>query len=54
MDTEISLKINGNEVPLNNFLNKIFTKINWAIIETLKGIDLESIQTIQIDIEKKD
>ncbi|MCE7743184.1 MAG: hypothetical protein GOP50_12105 [Candidatus Heimdallarchaeota archaeon] len=52
MNTEVLLKIDDEEVPLNNFLTKIFTNINWGIVETLKGIDLENIHTIQIKIEK--
>ncbi|MHA1199643.1 MAG: hypothetical protein ACTSQF_09985 [Candidatus Heimdallarchaeaceae archaeon] len=52
MDTEVLLKINDEEIPLNNFLTKIFTNINLGIVETLKGVDLENIHTIQIKIEK--
>ena len=52
MDTNVMLKINGEEIPLNQYVTKILTKVNLAIVETLKGIDMENIQNIKIKIEK--
>lgn len=54
MTTNISLEVNGEEVPLNNYASKVITKVNWAIIETLKGLDLDNIRSIKIKIEKKE
>ena len=51
MDTNVIVKVNGKEVALNNYLAKIFTKINLAIVETLKGIDTENIHEIEVIIE---
>ena len=50
MIKRVLLKINGEEVPLNRYAASVFLKINWALIETLKGIDLENIQTTEITI----
>ena len=52
MTAKVTLKINGEEVPLNNYASKVIKKVNWAIVETLKGIDLDSIQKIKVIIEK--
>ncbi len=54
MDTSVLLKINDEKIPLNQFITKILTKINLAIVESLKGIDTENIQTIEIKIEKNE
>lgn len=52
MEDTVVLKINNEEIPLNNYVTKIITKITWAIVETLKGIDLEDVKQIKIKVEK--
>jgi hypothetical protein len=51
---KVILKVNDEEVPLNNYASKVLKKVNWAIVETLKGLNLENIQSINIKIEKKE
>ncbi|MHA1447439.1 MAG: hypothetical protein ACTSSN_12155 [Candidatus Heimdallarchaeaceae archaeon] len=54
MKSDVNLKINGEEVPLNQYVIKIFTRINIAITETLKGIDVEQIKSLNIEINLVD
>ena len=42
-----SLKIDGEEIAFNNFVGKIFSDVNLAVIKNLKGIDLNNIDEIQ-------
>ena len=50
----VVLKINNEEVPLNRYVTSIITKINYAIVETLKDIDLDEIKTLKIKINLED
>ncbi len=54
MNSNVVLKINGEEVPLNQYVTKILTKVNIAIAETLKGIDVKEIQSLKIKINLSD
>jgi len=50
MVNDVKLEINGENVPLNQYVSKVFKKVNLAIIETLKGIEGE-IESITLRIE---
>ncbi len=52
MKTKVLLEVNSEEVPLNRYAESVFEKINWALVETLKGLDLDNIRLIKIKIEK--
>ena len=54
MNSSVVLKINGEEVPLNQYVTKVLTKVNIAIVETLKGIDTEEILSLKIKINLSD
>lgn len=49
MDREVTVKINGKDVSLNNFVQNIVSDINRAIIENLR-IDEKAIKTVEIKI----
>jgi hypothetical protein len=54
MDSSVILKINDEEVPLNQYVTKVLTKVNIAIAETLKGIEVEEINSMKIKIKLSD
>ncbi|MCE7746862.1 MAG: hypothetical protein GPJ51_00580 [Candidatus Heimdallarchaeota archaeon] len=54
MKSDVNLKINDEKVPLNQYLTKIFTKINIALAETLKGMEEEQIKSLDIKINLVD
>ena len=54
MKSSVILKINDEEVPLNQFLTKVFTKVNIGIAETLKGMDEVEIKSLKVKINLAD
>ncbi|MCE7738959.1 MAG: hypothetical protein KAU62_07240 [Candidatus Heimdallarchaeota archaeon] len=54
MKSSVILEINDEKVPLNQYLTKIFTKINIALAETLKGMEVEPIKSLKIKINLVD
>ncbi|MFX1396658.1 MAG: hypothetical protein ACFFAS_06390 [Promethearchaeota archaeon] len=47
---EVSLKINDEEIPLNEFAKDIIANVNKGVIDTLKKIP-EKVQSIKINID---
>ncbi|MHA1345831.1 MAG: hypothetical protein ACTSVO_05245 [Candidatus Heimdallarchaeaceae archaeon] len=54
MTDMILLKINNEKVPLNNYIEQLFKKLNLALISSLKGIDEENLKEIEISIKLVD
>jgi len=54
MKSDVILKINDEEVPLNQYVTKILTKVNIAIVETLKGIEVKQIKSLKVKINLVD
>ena len=54
MIDEIQLKINNETLPLNDYIKLIIKKLNLALISTLKGVDEESMEKIEISITLED
>jgi hypothetical protein len=50
MTDRILLKINNEKVPLNNYIELLFEKLNLALISTLKGVDEENMREIELSI----
>ncbi len=50
MKSNVVLEINDEEVPLNQFLKKVFAKVNIAIAGTLKGFDEGEIKSLKLKI----
>ena len=50
MVTKVQIKVNEKDVPLNQFISNITSKIVLSIVESLKGIT-DDIGTIQVDIK---
>ena len=49
MDREISVKINGKEITMNNFVQNVICDINRAIIENLR-VEEKDVKTVEIKI----
>ncbi|MCK4233457.1 hypothetical protein KAX75_03460 [candidate division WOR-3 bacterium] len=49
MDENVILRVNDENVEMNNFVRKIVVDVNKAIVENLK-IDEKEIKTIEIKI----
>ncbi len=51
MDTEITLEIDGKEIPMNEFVSKILCGMILGSVETLRGVGNEW-KTINIGIKR--
>lgn len=49
MDKQIILKVNGQDVDMNNFVQTILADVTIAVVENLR-IDEKEIKTVEIKI----
>jgi len=49
MDENVILKVNGEDIEMNNFVKKVITSVNKAIVTSLK-IEEKEIKTVEIKI----
>ncbi len=47
----VELKVNGNQIELNNFVQNFITKSVIGMVKSLRGVS--EIETISLDISKK-
>ena len=47
----VELKVNGNEIDLNEFVDKFLSGAVIGMISSLRGVD--NIETVNIEISKK-
>ena len=50
MDKKISLKVNGRDIPLNPFVENVFSKVIYGLVDSLDKIPEEK-NKIEIIIE---
>lgn len=50
---EISVKIDGENVPLNPFVKKIIRKTVLAMVSTLKNVEISGEENVEIIVRKK-
>lgn len=48
--TNAEIEINGNQVPLNNFVTTITSKLVMAIVGSLKGIEEKDVREVSIKV----
>jgi len=48
MVDKVQLNINGNKVPLNEFMKKILVRAVMAIVGSLKGINEDEIKNVEL------
>jgi hypothetical protein len=51
MEKHITLKVNGQDVTMNNFVQTILGDVTLAIVENLH-IDEKKIKTVEVKIER--
>ena len=51
---KIQLKINDETLPINDYIKLLIKKLNLALISTLKGVDEDNMEKIEISIELGD
>ena len=50
MDENVVLKMNGEEIKINNFVKKILTNVNKGIVTSLT-LDEKEVKSIEIEIK---
>ncbi|MHA1684815.1 MAG: hypothetical protein ACTSYD_00255 [Candidatus Heimdallarchaeaceae archaeon] len=50
MTRAIEVKVNGKKVPLNRFLKKLITRLVLAVVSSLKEVDEQVIETVDISV----
>ena len=49
---EIKLAVNGQEVPLNPYVRRVFADVNAALVSTLR-LDDETVEKVELTITFK-
>jgi len=49
MNEKVVLRVNGEDIEMNNFVKRIITSVNKAIVTSLK-IEEKEIKTVEIKI----
>lgn len=49
MDIQVTLKVNGQDVAMNSFVQTILSAVNIAVVENLH-IDEKDIKTVELKI----
>ena len=52
-DFNVTLKVDGEDLPLNPFLQEFLGHTVFGMIRSLKGVKEEKVQALEIRIEKK-
>lgn len=52
MEKQVALKVNGQDVSINNFVQTILTDVTMAVVQNLH-IDEEEIKTVEVAITYK-
>ncbi len=47
----VKLVVDGEEIPLNSYVQKVFANVISALISTLKGVD-ESWKSVEVELER--
>jgi len=45
---KVEIKVNDSQVPLNQFVTTIVSKLVIAIVDSLKGIEEEAVKNVEI------
>jgi hypothetical protein len=48
--SKVEIKVNDNQIPLNQFVTTIVSKLVIAIVDSLKGFDEEEIKNVEIEV----
>lgn len=50
-DEKLIVKIDGKDIPMNPFIKRIIRKTVLAMLSTLKGVEIQGDETIEIKIK---
>lgn len=50
-DEKLVVKIDGKDIPMNPFIKRIIRKTVLAMLSTLKGVEIQGDETIEIKIK---
>ena len=51
--SKVEIEINDKQVPLNQFVTTITSKLVMAIVDSLKGIEEEDVRDVNIKVSYK-
>ena len=49
MVEKLELNVNGNKIPLNDFMKKILVRNVMAIVGSLKGLNEDEIENVELE-----
>lgn len=47
---KVEIRVNDNQVPLNQYVTTLVSKLVLAIVDSLKGIEEEDIENVNITV----
>ena len=48
--SQVEIKVNNKQVPLNQYVNTLVSKLVIAIVDSLKGIEGKKIENVNITV----
>ena len=48
--SKVEIKVNNNQIPLNQYVNTLVSKLVLAIVDSLKGIEDKNIENVNITV----
>lgn len=51
-DEKLIVKFDGKDIPMNPFIKRIIRKTVLAMLSTLKGVEIQGDETIEIKIKR--
>ncbi|MHA1954241.1 MAG: hypothetical protein ACW96U_09885 [Candidatus Heimdallarchaeaceae archaeon] len=48
--SKVEIQVNNNQVPLNQFVNTIVSKLVLAIVDSLKGLEGKDVENVNIKV----
>lgn len=50
-EPKTTLKVNGQEVPLNEFVNRFFGNVLYGMVQSLKGVEKPEVVELKVEFE---
>ena len=51
-DEKLIAKFDGKDIPMNPFIKRIIRKTVLAMLSTLKGVEIQGEETIEINVKR--
>ena len=46
-----TLKVNGEDIPLNEFVNRFFANVLRGMVQSLKGVETPNVIEVKVEFE---